>query len=149
MPAGTQFLMEKGMLGEMLQRTDIDRGQEGMIYRFEVRNHMLHAVHPLGWFRRIRVSVDGRDIASEKFYFVVRGQWIRGDDVPNIQDIYWYLCEPAEVYFEQDAAMTPGAHRVEFELFIARYEGTNIIDFDGRWPLHSQTVSRDMRLEEQ
>lgn len=147
MPAGKGFLVEDGMLGEKLYKSEKKIKKNINLYGFEMKNHLLHAVHPLAWFRKIEIQIDDKKIPSDQFYFELRNQLFRGDQIHQITDVFWHLCEPAHIYFEYDKELEEGKHKISCELFLSRYEGTEIVDFDGKWPLHSQKAEKEMRLE--
>ena len=146
MPAGTSFLIEKGMLGKTLKNVRID-GKDYV--RIDVVNQYLHAVHPLAYTRRIDLKIDGEVIPNDQFFFVVRNQWIRGDHVKNIVDIYWYLCEPAQIYVCRDGGIAGGKHVVECAFTASYLEETSIIDLEDFWQQRTQTVVEEMTVEEE
>lgn len=145
MPAGTSFLIEKGMLGEKIRNVQKDGYA---YYTFDVINQYLHAVHPIAWTRRIDLKVDGEEIGQKQFFFVVRDQWIRGDHIKDTVDIYWYLCERAQIYVQCDEELQAGKHVVECTFTASRLEETSIIDLKDEWPQRSQTVVQEMMVEE-
>ena len=148
MPAGTSFMIEEGALGKTLRNLKIERKDAYDYFSFDLKNTQLHAVHPLGWLRKVIVKVDEREIPQTDFYFILRGQWIRGDHIPLTTDIYWYLCEPANIYVRQDGGIAPGTHKIACTFFGSRIEETQILDLEGYWPLRDQTVTEEMTLEE-
>ncbi len=148
MPAGTKFLIEEGALGVQLKNVSVENPQGYDYFCFDLKNTQLHAVHPLGWIRRLILRVDGEEIPQDRFFFVLRGQWIRADHLPDIVDIFWYLCEPAQIYVRRDGGLQAGVHRVACTFFASRLEETLILDTRGIWPLREQTVEQDMTLAE-
>ena len=136
------------MLGDRLHRAARPDMQPEIDCWFEIRNQGLHAVHPLGWMRKFTVTVDSTTVPAEQVFFVLRGQWIRSDHLSGITDIFWHICEPAQVYVRLEGGINAGAHNVSCTIATSYLDQTVSLDVHGRWPLREQTVRRDMLLEE-
>ena len=50
MPAGTSYLFKVGMLSDSIYKK-VDE-KESAYYEIGVKNQFLHAVHPIGWFKK-------------------------------------------------------------------------------------------------
>ena len=150
MPAGSSFLISEGMLGDRLYRsTDDWHGTIKDYYWFEIRNQGLHAVHPLGWIRRLTIDVNGVLIPDCSVYFVLRGQWIPASFLKEIQDIYWYFCEVARICIVDTKAINSGENVIRVSIATSRLDQTSILDEKGIWPLREQTLEKTMRYEEE
>ena len=99
MPAGTSYLVKEGMIGKTVCRETYNADA---YYKFTVKNNFLHAIHPVGWFRKIDIELDGKAWDTKDSYFVLRGQFFRIPDMHTISEVYWNLCEPAEIYLKQE-----------------------------------------------
>lgn len=147
MPAGTRFMIEEGMLGTTLRNETIQEETPTDYYSFEIRNQFLHAVHPLGFIRKLKLEVDGAPVCQRDVYFVLRGQWIRADHLPDIADIYWYIGERAQIFVRKDGGIGPGAHVIRCTISASRLDQTMILDTRSIWPLREQTIVQEMRKE--
>lgn len=147
MPAGSQFLIEEGMLGKTLRNETIQEAAPTDYFWFEIRNQFLHAVHPLGFIRKLEIEVDGRPVCPRDIYFVLRGQWVRSDHLPGISDIYWYIGESARIYIRKDGGIAPGNHTLRCTIVASRLDQTMILDTRSIWPLREQSIVQKMRKE--
>lgn len=50
---------------------------------FEIKSYFIHSVHPLGFFRKLEVSVDDEKVDVDNIFFVVRGNWIPARYMPT------------------------------------------------------------------
>jgi len=147
MPAGSRFWIEKGMLSDTVRNVDTDGDGKVDHFCFTVRNQFLHPNHPLGWIRKLTVTVDGRTIPGNQAHFVVRGQRISVEDVPTITDIWWYMREEAEIYVASNG-LSAGRHRVTctFEIcaFIHAQLYGAILDKENIYPRLTANMSSEM-----
>lgn len=147
MPAGSKFWIEEGMLSDTIRNVDVNGDDKVDFVCFTVRNQFLHPNHPLGWIRKLTVTIDGKEVPEDEVYFVVRGQWVNARHVPTITDIYWYMREEAAIYV-QSTGVKAGKHRVTCSLSICLFThaliDTKILDPEGMFPRLTATLSGEM-----
>lgn len=148
MPAGTNFMIEEGMLGAGIHNVTIMEERPNDYYWFELRNQFLHGVHPVGFMRKLTLWVDGEEIPRDRCFFVLRDQWIRADHVGSIEDIFWYLAEPARIYVQKDGGLEKGEHEIALKVTASRLDQSALLDSREIWPMREQTVCAKMLLEE-
>lgn len=130
MPAGTTYIYKEGMLSPWIRkRTEAD----GEYYELEIKNHFLHAAHPLGWIKKIEILVDGKTIREQDIYFVVRNQWFPVTKIHTITEVFWHLIEPAQICF-RGFAIGQGTHQIECRMTTSLSDDTQIVDRKGIWP---------------
>lgn len=144
MPAGTSYLVKEGMFGKKISREKRNREQ---FYKFEMKNNFLHAVHPLGWFRKIEVEIDGACIPQEEAFLVLRKQWFRVSDISTVSEVFWNLCEPLDVYVKSGEELEEGKHHVKVTFRMSLLEDTQILDLDGKFGERVEFAETDMELE--
>jgi hypothetical protein len=144
MPAGTKYTVPKGMLSDQIENVDLDRDGRTDHYLFRVKNHFLHAVHPVGWIKKLVIEIDGKTIDADKAYFVLRGQWFQLTKMYTISEVFWNLCETAAVYVACDGGMKPGRHSVKCTFIMSMLEDTHILDTENKWPFRTETVENVM-----
>ncbi len=128
MPAGKDYWIKEGMISKELKNVDIDGDGKVDHFCFSVWNQFLHAKHPVGWIRRLTIQIDGKDIAPDRIFFVLRGQWIGIKQMPTITDIWWMLREEAEIHIKQDNGIISGTHNVECTMEISLHTNTRTVD---------------------
>jgi hypothetical protein len=138
MPAGSHFLIEEGMLSDKIGAA-VFNGES--FYSIGIKNQLLHAVHPLGWFCSIDLTVDGRRLSKEDVFFEIRGQWVCTAQMHTITDIFWYIMEEARLNFRFGETLAPGAHAISCELTASTLEVATQLDTAEKWPRRRQTVS--------
>lgn len=129
MPAGSIYWIEKDMMGEELintKCTHLDREEE--FSYFEVKSYFIHSVHPLGFFRKMEVTVDGESIDTDDLFFVVRGNWIPARYMPTISDIWWNQSESAYIYIRRPGGFNPGKHTVNLFMHLQSLFNTKTLD---------------------
>ncbi|RYG86885.1 MAG: hypothetical protein EON59_08910 [Alphaproteobacteria bacterium] len=133
------------MLGSTLHNEDLDG--DGVVdhVRFSIRNQFLHPNHPLGWIRKLTVSLDGEAIAPADMFFVVRGQWISVAHLPTITDIWWQMREMAELYIKRQA-IEAGSHKVAVGFDVSMYGHTPSVDRDNQYPTIHEDLTTEMEL---
>ena len=131
MPAGTAYLVKENLFSKTMKK-EMFHGKEA--YRFSIKNNFLHAVHPLGWFREIELTIDGKGISEENMYFVLRKQCFRVSEIHQISEVFWKLCEPMEVYFLTDEPINVGEHSIRITFHTSMLEDTRILDLEDRYP---------------
>lgn len=146
MPAGTGYLFKDGMLSSRMRRTAASNGTQEF-YVIDVKNHFLHAVHPLAWFKRMEIEVDGRQIEAEDARFVLRDQWFRVSDMPTITEVYWNLAETAHICIPTSVQLAAGRHHVRLTFSMSILEDTQVMDNKNLWPLRVEFVEDDLELE--
>jgi len=137
MPAGSSFLIKEGMLSNKI---GIAKLNNESFYSIGVRNQLLHAVHPLGWFCEINLTIDGKLIPKEDGFFELRGQWINLAQIHTIKDIFWYIMEEARFNFRVKPELAPGAHNFECDLTASTLEVATQMDLTGKWPRRNQKI---------
>ena len=142
MPAGTSFLISKGMISDTIEKVVF---REKEYIAIELRNQLLHAVHPLGWIHEINLKINGESIPWKDVYFVVRGQWVCTEFIHTIKDIYWYITETAYLYVS-GLELPKGEHLVEFELVASQIEVSTLLDEKEIWGKRRQTVVQQATL---
>jgi len=139
MPAGSSFLIAEGMLSDKIGLTGFN-GES--FYSIGIKNQMLHAVHPLGWFCSLDLTVDGKRIPKEDVFFELRGQWICCAQMHTITDIFWYIMEEARLNFRSKPVLASGSHKVECKFTASTLEVDFQLDLAEKWPRRSQTVTQ-------
>ncbi len=147
MPAGSAFLIKEGMLSKAIRNVDRDNDGVAEYYMLTIRNQILHAVHPLGWIRKLILHVDGRPVPTESVFFVVRGQWICLEHMPTIKDIFWRIGETALIYVKQQGGISKGKHDVECIITASTLEDTSILDERDEWPPRITRLQEEMQTE--
>jgi len=137
MPAGSSFLIKEGMLSNKIDIVKLDNES---FYSIGVRNQLLHAVHPLGWFCEINLAVDGKYIPKEDIFFELRGQWINFTHIHTIKDVYWYIMEEARFNFRVQPELVSGAHNIECEFVASTLEVATQMDLAEKWPRRNQKI---------
>ena len=130
MPAGTSYLVKEGMIGKTVCRETYNADA---YYKFTVKNNFLHAIHPVGWFRKTDIELDGKAWDTKDSYFVLRGQFFRIPDMHTISEVYWNLCEPAEIYLKQDRELEKGTHEITVTFTTSLLEDTQILDRERKY----------------
>jgi hypothetical protein len=143
MPAGSSFLIAEGMLSDKIEKVEFN-GES--FYSIGLKNHLLHAVHPLGWLCSLNLTVDGNSILKENVFFEIRGQWICTAQMHTITDIFWYIMEDARLNFRCKPELAPGTHDVMCEFVASMLEVATQLDLKGKWPKRRQTVTRKVLL---
>jgi hypothetical protein len=145
MPSGTQYLIEAGMLSDFIRNWDIDKDGTVDHYSFDIRNQFLHSVHPLAWFKKMALAVDGRPVDSKNMYFVLRGQWINVSKLDTITEIFWTIAEEARIYVCQRGGIAKGSHAVKFSLTTSSFTDTRFLDVKGLWADRTYTFENTMQ----
>lgn len=130
MPVGKTYWVEKGMLSTVLENVDQDGDGRADHVRFWVKSSFIHAVHPLGFIRKIRVELDGRQAALDDIFFVLRGNWIPARYVPTICDIWWNLGEKAYLYVSCPGGMPAGEHELRLDMEFSTLFNTRTVDHE-------------------
>ena len=146
MPAGTSYLFKEGMLSPDIRKTVSPNGEKEY-YAVGVKNHFLHAVHPLAWFKKLEIEVDGRTISPDEARFVLRGQWFQVSEMVSITEVYWNLAEKAEICIPASEELAAGKHHVKLTFSMSMLEDTQVMDTKGLWPLRVEFVEDDLELE--
>ncbi len=132
MPAGSIYWIEKDMMGDTLINTRCSHLEEEMDYAyFEIRSYFIHSVHPLGFFRKVEVSIDDRKISTDDIFFVVRGNWIPVRYMHTISDIWWNQSESAYIYIRKPGGFVPGVHKVDLYMNLQSLFNTKTLDTKG------------------
>lgn len=150
MPSGTSYTFKEGMLSPMIKKKICKSGEDCIkeYYSIEVKNQFLHATHPLGWIRRIELEVDNQKVDSKKMYFGLRGQWFAATTLHTIQEVFWYITEPAQICFETDSPLLEGLHYVKCTFVLSMLEDPGILDKKGMWPDRIEFVDGNLTVEE-
>ena len=143
MPAGQKYWIEEGSLTGCIKNVDLSGGGVSDHYCFTLVNKCLHAKHPLGWVRALKLKVDGEEVAQDKICFVLRGQRIPLKCMPTITDIWWNLAEEAQICVEKAGGLTPGPHTVECRLELSLHVNTRTVDREDIWP----RLNTDLKAE--
>lgn len=144
MPAGTSYLFKEGMLLPKIEKVAV---AEKKYHVIGVKNYFLHAVHPLAWFKKIEIEIDGKEICTKDAYFVLRGQWFGVEQMSTITEVYWKLAEEAKLHIPAVENLKPGKHHVKLTFTMSMLEDTQIMDTKGLWPLRVEDVEEDLELE--
>ncbi|MEG0912047.1 MAG: DUF6379 domain-containing protein [Oscillospiraceae bacterium] len=143
MPAGTSYLFKENMLGKRLLPVE---GTDTPQYRFTVRNHFLHAVHPVGWIKTLDVEIDGKLCGDRDVWFIVRGQWFSASKLETISEVFWNLCEQAEICFSTDVSLAVGKHHVKCTFSTSLLEDTQVLDVKNVYSLRVEFVDGELEL---
>jgi hypothetical protein len=143
MPAGTSYLFKEGMLSSKLNFFNED-GKE--YYGFTVKNHFLHAVHPVGWIKKLDVEINGTSIDADHVFFVLRGQWFLSSKMRTINEVFWNIREEAQVFFETPRPLAPGQYQVRCAFITSMLEDTQVLDEKNAWPKRVEFVDGMLSL---
>jgi hypothetical protein len=127
MPAGQKYWMDEGAFDGKLRYGNAGSSYPGEI-GFIFRNNCLHAVRPIGSIRKLTVTFDGKEIAQEDAFIILRGQRIRFKELPTITDIWWNVREDADIRFVPETLPSPGSHEVSVRVEISHLQNTRIVD---------------------
>jgi hypothetical protein len=147
MPAGTKYYIRENMLSASLVNDDLDK--DGVLdhYHFTIRNLLLHAAHPLAWYREIVLFIDGTKIEDDKLFLVLRKQWFNVRDIPSIREIFWLIAEKMEIFVKHDGGIRPGKHNVRLKLRVSNFEDTWFIDTIDAWGYQTHVLDQEMIAE--
>ncbi len=146
MPAGTSYLFKQGMLKpEITRKAALDGTKE--YYAIGVKNFFLHAVHPLAWFKKLEIEIDGKRTDAEKAYFVLRDQWFHIADMPTVTEVYWNLAEDAQLLIPAEERLEQGTHHVKIIFTMSMLEDSQVMDRKGLWPHRVELVEEYLKLE--
>lgn len=137
MPAGTEYTYKENMLGKEIRNID-------QYVTFEIKNHFLHAVHPLGWISRFSVEINGKEVDRKQMFFVLRGQWFYVPAMHTITEVFWRLGESADIYIQCEDQMPTGKYQVSCIFETSMLEDTRILDREHKWPRRVASVSGEM-----
>ena len=143
MPAGSSFLIKEGMLSDKIGTASFN-GET--FYSIGIKNQLLHAVHPLGWFCSVDLAIDNRSVPKEDCFFEIRGQWICLAQIHTITDVFWYIMEDARLNFRFKPELASGIHNIECKFTASTLEVATQLDWAERWPRRSQTVAQTAKL---
>lgn len=135
MPAGTSYTFKEGMLSSIIERTE-----DKAYYKIRVKNQFLHAIHPVGWIKKLQLQVDEKQIKEEDIYFVIRGQWFHAPKMNTITEVYWKLSEEAEICFKLEEELSVSEHYVKCTFCASMLEDPRVLDRKGMWPLRVEFV---------
>ena len=145
MPAGTSYLFKEGMLSHSIEQVDTGDNKK-TYYKFTVKNHFLHAVHPVGWIQKLDIEIDNASINESDVFFILRGQWLIASKMHTIREVFWNLCEEAEVCFALSAPLKAGDHTVKCIFTTSMLEDTRVLDETGAWPTRVEFVDGTINL---
>ncbi len=144
MPAGTSYFIKEGMISKELKNVDTNKDGKFDYFCFSIWNQILHAKHPLGYIRKLKLVIDGKDINTNRIFFVLRDQWICIEQMPTISDIWWMLREEAQIYVKQEGGINPGVHKVECIMETSLLMNTRSIDRRDIWPSLTLNLQSEM-----
>lgn len=146
MPAGTSYTFKEGMLSFQIKEIEI-ASEEKSYYKLEVKNQFLHAVHPIGWIKKLEVKIDDQMVKEEDIFFVLREQWFPASKMYTISEVFWNLSEMAEICVLKRNELSPGMHYVKCTFTMSMLEDTQVLDKKGQWPLRIEFVDGNLKLE--
>lgn len=146
MPAGTSYTFKEGMLSSKIKEISLPE-ENKKYYKLEIKNQFLHAVHPIGWIKKLEVEIDGQLMEQGDIYFVLRGQWFTADKMYTIREVFWNLSEAAEVCILSRSSLNSGQHYVKCTFTMSMLEDTQVLDMEGQWPLRVEFVDGNLELE--
>lgn len=148
MPVGKIYWLERGMLGAELE--NVDQNGDGTIdfVRFTIKSSFIHAVHPIGFIRKLEVTVDGKEIPTDDLFFVIRKNWIPVRYVPTISDIWWNTGEYAHIYMKRSGGLPVGEHEVSCRMEFSSLFNTRTVDYDDFSRHMPMTLSKTMTVGE-
>ena len=146
MPAGTSYLFKEGMLSDSICKKADEEGRA--YYEIGVKNQFLHAVHPIGWFKKLEVEIDGKEVAQENIWFVIRGQWFAAEKMYTISEVFWNLMEEAQICIYLPELLKTGTHHVKCTFIMSMLEDTQVLDMENKWPRRVEFVEGELKLEE-
>ena len=135
MPAGTSYTFKEGMLSSQIKEIAI-ASEEKSYYKLEVKNQFLHAVHPIGWIKKLEVKIDDQ-----------MEQWFPASKMYTISEVFWNLSEMAEICVLKRNELSPGMHYVKCTFTMSMLEDTQVLDKKGQWPLRIEFVDGNLKLE--
>lgn len=132
------------MFGTVLENVDENRDGVFDHARFSVRCSFIHAVHPLGFIRKLGVTVDGKAYGPDEIIFVLRKNWVSARYIPTISDIWWNIGEVAHIYLVTPGGVAPGEHQVAFTMEISTLFHTRTVDHEDL--AHRIVMNKTLRL---
>ena len=143
MPAGSNYCIAEGMLQGPLRNVDLDG--DGAVDHVELfcRNQFLHPNHPLGWIRRLSISVDGETMPLNRTVFGLRGQKFAMEFLPTVTDVWWYMGERASLYL-RIPPLSAGSHSVACSFTISLFVHSPKVDLTDLWPTLRQDVAAEL-----
>jgi len=148
MPAGTSYTFKKGMLSPVIRKHAAENG-ENIYYEIVVKNQFLHAVHPIGWIKKLKVEIDGNEVEQRDIWFVLRGQWFAARKMYTISEVFWNLSEEAQICFEMPDFLSDGKHEVKCTFIMSVLEDTQVLDLKNQWDQRVEFVSGILEVEKQ
>lgn len=130
MPVGKTYWIEKGMFSKKLQNQDCDKDGIADHISFWVKSSFVHAVHPLGFIRKIKVKINDKDIALNDIFVVIRKNWIPASCVPTISDIWWNMGEKAYIYIRCPGGLKEGTYHVKLSMEFSTLFNTRTVDYN-------------------
>lgn len=146
MPAGTSYLFKEGMLSDRICKKADEEGRA--YYEIGIKNQFLHAVHPIGWFKKLEVEIDGDEVTQENIWFVIRGQWFAAEKMYTVSEVFWNLMEEAQICVYPTEPLTAGKHHVKCTFIMSMLEDTQVLDMENKWPRRVEFVEGELKLEE-
>lgn len=146
MPAGTSYTFKEGMLAPKIKEISI-LNENKTYYKLEVKNQFLHAVHPIGWIKKLEVRIDDQIVNEDDIFFVLREQWFPAGKMYTISEVFWNLSETAEICVVKRNELDTGKHYVKCTFTMSMLEDTQVLDKKGQWPLRVEFVDGNLELE--
>jgi len=143
MPIGTVDWVADGMMTSDL--VPLEHGR----YDLPIRNQFFHGSHPLGWVRRIALTVAGETIPTERIKFVIREQPIPLQLMRRVTDIWWQPREIAFLRFRPAQPLGSGVHQVECTFRLSTFFFTPEIDVDDLYPVMTLHLSERLHVARQ
>ena len=84
-------------------------------FRFDLRLNWYRGL-PLSSVARLEVRVDGEPVDPRAILFTVDGVTRRLAALPELDDEWWFVADPAEIRVARAGGLAPGAHELEVTL---------------------------------
>jgi hypothetical protein len=146
MPIGTVEWIGTGMLLGPLTNMVDERTGRASGCSFRLRNQFFHGSHPLGWVRRLRVSIDDEELPASAVALRIRGQAFPSAQVPSIADVWWQPREIVVIEVDRPGGLAAGEHAVACGLELSTFFFTPAIDRQDRYPTMPLHLEARMRL---
>ena len=119
MAVGRLYWLPDGMLLNTLENVDMDGDGSIDGFLLQLRNQFYHGSNPVGWIRKLEVTLDQAPVPTEDVLFGLRGQWLCTANLASVTDIWWNQCETASLYVKKRGGAAPGEHTLECVLTVS------------------------------
>ena len=145
MPIGSVNCIREGMLGdELVNITPSAGGSQPIGYRIALRNQFFHGAHPLGWIRRLSLTMDGVTSPEQDTRFALREHVFPIEQMRQTSEIWWQPRELAYIMVRASGGAAAGPHEVSCHLEVSSFVFTPFVDRDDLYPAIAVELTRTL-----